>query len=78
MQRDDRGGQAELSESAARLKQIPKLNYSIPEAVHAANIGRSTLYEAIANGELRSIKVGKRRLVPVDALKAWLASKEVA
>jgi excisionase family DNA binding protein len=70
----ERISQATPAEQPARFRDIPKLNYSIPEAVHAANIGRSTLYEAIANGELRSVKVGKRRLVPVDALKAWLSS----
>ena len=70
--------QAELSGKAARLKQIPKFNFSIPEACHAAGVGRSTLYEAIAAGELETLKIGKRRLVPDDALRTWLASKRAA
>ena len=28
------------------------------------SIGRSALYEAMARGQVRSVKVGKRRLVP--------------
>ncbi len=78
MHKDSRARQAELAEKAARLKQIPKLSYSIAEAAHAAGIGRSTLYRAIGSGELRSLKIGKRRLIPVDALEAWLAAKGTA
>ena len=43
-----------------------------------AGVGRTTLYQALAARSLRSLKVGKRRLIPLDALKAWLATHEVA
>jgi excisionase family DNA binding protein len=41
---------------------------SIPEAAHLTGLGRSSVYELIARGELRSLKVGRRRLVPASAV----------
>lgn len=40
-----------------------KLAYRIDEAVKASGLGRTFLYERIASGELKSIKVGGRRLI---------------
>ncbi len=44
------------------------------EAARLAGVGRSTLYLALKSGALPSIKLGKRRLIRVDALEAWLDS----
>jgi excisionase family DNA binding protein len=46
---------------------------NIPEACRLTGLGRSKLYELMTTGELQSIKVGKRRIVPVASLKEWLA-----
>lgn len=46
-------------------------------AAEMAGVGRSTIYLAITAGTLRSMKIGKRRLIAVDALRAWLSSHEV-
>ncbi len=43
-----------------------------------AGVGRTTLYAAIGSGGLKSIKIGKRRLIAVEALRAWLLAHEVA
>ena len=32
--------------------------------------------KAIKDGDLKSLKIGKRRLIRVDALREWLASLE--
>ena len=40
-----------------------KIAYRIDEAVKATGLGRTFLYERIATGELKSIKVGGRRLI---------------
>ncbi|WKL56678.1 excisionase family DNA-binding protein [Asticcacaulis sp. ZE23SCel15] len=40
-----------------------KLAYRIDEAVKASGLGRSFLYERMAEGKLRSVKVGGRRLI---------------
>lgn len=48
------------------------------EAARIAGIGRTTLYGAIASGGLKSIKIGKRRLIAVEALRTWLLSHQVS
>jgi excisionase family DNA binding protein len=40
-------------------------------------IGRTKLYELLESGQLRSAKIGSRRLIPVDALRECLAAHEV-
>jgi excisionase family DNA binding protein len=43
------------------------LAVSPAEAGRLAGVGRTTIYAAISSGELRSLKIGTRRLVAVDA-----------
>lgn len=50
-----------------------KLAYGIDEAVKASGLGRSFLYEQIASGELKSVKIGKRRLILHDELVRFLS-----
>jgi excisionase family DNA binding protein len=47
---------------------------SINEAVFRYGIGRTNLYRLIKSGALKSVKLGRRRLIPVDALEALLRS----
>ena len=53
---------------------LPKQAFSINEACQVCGLGRVTLYKEIGAGRLRTVKVGRRTLVPAEALKAWLAS----
>jgi excisionase family DNA binding protein len=46
------------------------------EAGRLAGIGRTTIYHAISCGELKSLKIGARRLVTVEALRQWLLKHE--
>lgn len=55
----------------------PPIAVSPDEAARLAGIGRTTLYAALAKGDLPSIKIGTRRLVRVDAIHDWLARHEV-
>jgi excisionase family DNA binding protein len=50
-----------------------ELAISIVEAARRSGLGRSTIYEAIARGELKVRKAGRRSLILVDDLQAWLA-----
>ncbi|MEQ8817864.1 MAG: helix-turn-helix domain-containing protein [Thalassobaculum sp.] len=50
---------------------------SVEDAAAMVGIGRTTLYAAMGSGSLPSLKIGKRRLIRVDALKAWIASHEI-
>ncbi|ESQ83053.1 hypothetical protein AEAC466_14415 [Asticcacaulis sp. AC466] len=54
--------------------EATKIAYRIDEAVKASGLGRSFLYERIAAGDLKSVKVGGRRLVLRDDLIAFLTS----
>ena len=54
------------------------LAVSPAEAARLAGLGRTTIYAALGSGELKSLKIGKRRLIAVDALRSWLISHEVA
>lgn len=51
-----------------------KLAYSINEAAIALSVGRTTLWRAIKDKKLATVKFGNRRLIPVDALRAWIAT----
>ena len=58
--------------------QVEPLLDSIDQAVTRLGISRSLLYAEINRGRLRSVKVGKRRLIPRDAQRDWLASLPAA
>ncbi len=50
---------------------------SVSEAAQAAGLGRATLYELFRSGEgPPTFRVGRRRLVRVEALREWLRQRE--
>jgi excisionase family DNA binding protein len=50
------------------------LMYRVDEAADALRLSRSQIYELIRSGRLRSVKAGRRRLVPVSALAEYVES----
>ena len=48
------------------------------EAARLAGVGRTTLYIALGTGELKSFKIGRRRIIRIDALEDWLKRLETA
>jgi excisionase family DNA binding protein len=50
------------------------ISVDIPTACRMSGISRSFLYEVLAAGQVRSVRAGRRRLVLVDSLRAWLQS----
>jgi excisionase family DNA binding protein len=52
--------------------QPHKFAYRIDEAVVATGLGRSFLYEQMAAGDLKSVKIGGRRLILREDLIAFL------
>ena len=51
---------------------VPALLYRVDEAAVALRLSRSVLYELIRTGQLRTVKAGRRRLVPVSALAEYV------
>jgi Helix-turn-helix domain len=49
-----------------------KLTITVPQAGRALGIGRNAAYEAARNGQLPTIRIGKRLLVPIVAFKRLL------
>ena len=60
---------------ADKVAQEP-LAVSVQTAVALAGVGRTKLYAALGDGSLPSLKIGARRLIRVEALKAWIAAHE--
>ncbi len=50
--------------------------YGVDGFGKAYNIGRTTTYEEIKKGRLRTFKVGKRRLISVEAAAKWRRQRE--
>jgi excisionase family DNA binding protein len=49
------------------------LLYKPEQAAAALGVGRSTVFELIADGSLPSVKIGRSRRVPRTALEAYVA-----
>jgi excisionase family DNA binding protein len=62
---------AEIASSTARRPEPDRL-LAIPDAADALGIGRSMLYQQIAAGRIRTVKVGRRRLVPSGAVRDYI------
>ncbi|MEP6826598.1 MAG: helix-turn-helix domain-containing protein [Aestuariivirga sp.] len=56
-------------------RMIEPLAVPIPEAARLGGVGRSTIYAEIKSKKLKIRKVGRRTIVAMDDLRAWLASK---
>lgn len=52
---------------------VDRLSYSVLEAARALGLGRDTTYGLIRSGQLPSLKVGRRRIIPRAAVEAFLA-----
>ena len=54
------------------MAQDERLTLTVPEAARKLGISRNAAYEAAQRGEIPSIRVGKRLLVPRAALERML------
>lgn len=52
---------------------MTKLMNEVQEACERTGIGRSKLYQLMTAGEIKSVKVGKRRLIPEEDLQGFVA-----
>ncbi len=75
MQRED--GVEEGGADAEKQLSVPSvpLVASVDETAHLLGIGRTTLYQLMMSGALKSFKVGKRRLVSRASIDEYVKQK---
>ena len=54
--------------------RVERKTYSVAETAKVLGIGRSAAYQAVKAGEIPSIRIGRRLLVPVQALEQLLST----
>lgn len=50
-------------------RRLPPRFFSVDEAARELGVGRTSIYALLGSGRLRSVRVGRRRLIPGDALR---------
>ena len=60
------------------LLEDDRLLLTVVEAARRLEISRSLLYELIAKDEIQSIRVGRLRRVPAEALSDYISRQQVA
>jgi excisionase family DNA binding protein len=58
-----------------QLTELPKRALRMNDFCECYGISRATAYKLMKLGKLRTVRVGGRRLVPVDVAEALLQSK---
>ena len=59
-----------------KSKEVPGIAprlYSIELTTQELGISRTSVYELMATGKLRSVKIGRRRFVPREAIDDFIA-----
>jgi excisionase family DNA binding protein len=51
---------------------MSKIALSVAEAINVTGLSRTTLYGEIKSGRLPTRKIGRRRIIIADELRAWL------
>ncbi|MGH3769600.1 MAG: helix-turn-helix domain-containing protein [Pseudonocardiaceae bacterium] len=49
-----------------------KLAYGIDEGCSTLSIGRTAMFDLLRKGEIKSVKIGRRRLIPAASLEAYV------
>ena len=52
--------------------------YDVPEVLRRLGVTRPTIYRFLRSGELRSFRLGSRRLVSAEALEEFIRARESA
>jgi len=60
------------SKSLPAAASLKPLGVSVNNACELVGVGKTKLYELISDGRVRSVKVGKRRLIEYASLEALL------
>ncbi len=64
--------------STSSMTDIPfreRVTCTVPEALRVTGLGRTKLYELINRESLRTLKIGRRRLIVVESLLALIPTQ---
>lgn len=62
-----------MTERAGRSTDKPApILYTVEEAANMLGIGRTFMFRLVALGAIESFKIGKRRVIPGDAITAFI------
>jgi excisionase family DNA binding protein len=60
-------------ETTSGTSGVPRLLLRPEEVAQTLGIGRTTVFELMRSGELRSVKIGVSRRIPADAVTEYVA-----
>jgi excisionase family DNA binding protein len=66
-----------MPKEATNIRALTPLTHSPDAAAALLSVSLRAIYSMIASKELKSFKLGKRRLIPDEELRRWVASKIV-
>ncbi len=65
-------------QAISSIPSLPRLAYSLAESEALSGLSRSSLYRLIAAEKLKTVQLGRRRLVPRDELERLCRPQEHA
>jgi excisionase family DNA binding protein len=51
----------------------PQYLLDVPAAARSLGVGRTTVFQLIRDGRLESVLIGRRRLIPIASIEAYVA-----
>ena len=58
--------------SLPAARAMEPLSVTVAEALRLTGLGQTKLYELIGSGDLETVKIGRRTLIPMDSLRALI------
>ncbi|EPG2417471.1 helix-turn-helix domain-containing protein [Stenotrophomonas maltophilia] len=65
-----------MSSPVQKSQIAERLSYNVEEALAVTGLNRNAFYRAIGAAEIKTFKVGRRRMVSAAALRDFIAAKE--
>jgi excisionase family DNA binding protein len=64
--------------AVAQAADMTMVALTVEEAARRLGVGRTTMYALIASGEVSSVRIGRLRRIPAEALSAYITTRSQA